>query len=288
MALPLKNRTKITIKKVLILGYDGTGKSTYAEKYCNDNHLKPIVIDIDDTNYTDLPIIDLKEYLPSNIGLNYDKKYYDAILKIIKDIQDEPEYDTIIIDGISSLIEILTSKAKGLQKYGDRKDRFDNILLHLEKTERNLIFVGQKDIEPIHGPDKSSNQCVFKINSIVNEKYECYKENNQFLVDTRKSRTPSKINHKKEEEKPVTAEPVLPRKETPKPQINNDFQIPDPEPLRTIINQVNNFLKNNGTPPTRKNIWIETMQRVKDGRIKKELKDDLQEYIMSHCPEELD
>ncbi|RAP49473.1 MAG: hypothetical protein BZ138_07610, partial [Methanosphaera sp. rholeuAM270] len=160
MALPLKDRTKITIKKVLILGYDGTGKSTYAEKYCNENGLKPIVIDIDDTNYTDLPIIELKEYLPSSIGLNYDKKYYEAILQIIKDIVKEgPVYDTIVIDGISSLIEELVSKAKGLQKYGDRKDRFDTILKKLEKTEKNLIFVGQKDIEPIHTADKSSNAC---------------------------------------------------------------------------------------------------------------------------------
>ena len=42
------------LKKVLIYGLDGSGKSTFAEQYCNDNNLNAIVIDVDDTNYTDL------------------------------------------------------------------------------------------------------------------------------------------------------------------------------------------------------------------------------------------
>ena len=48
--LKFKVRGKSDKKKVMIYGNDGTGKSTFAEEYCKQNNLKPIVIDVDDTN----------------------------------------------------------------------------------------------------------------------------------------------------------------------------------------------------------------------------------------------
>ena len=50
--LTFKNRTANDKKKVMIYGNDGTGKSTFAETYCNKNGLNRVVIDIDDTNFT--------------------------------------------------------------------------------------------------------------------------------------------------------------------------------------------------------------------------------------------
>ena len=88
-----------------------------------------------------------------------------------------------------------------------------------------------------------------------------------------------------DESEPVEAEIVEPRH---KPRLNNDLQTPDPEPLRTIVNKIIRILRNEGREPIRKNIWIKATECCKDGRIKAELKDDLQEYIMSHCPEELE
>ena len=58
MVLQFKRRSSETnLKKVMIYGHDGTGKSTFAENYCNKNGLNPVVIDIDDTNYTILVVM---------------------------------------------------------------------------------------------------------------------------------------------------------------------------------------------------------------------------------------
>ena len=59
MAFKLKKRGIDDAKKILIYGNDGTGKSTFASEYCKEHGLNPIVIDIDDTNYTDCDILDL-------------------------------------------------------------------------------------------------------------------------------------------------------------------------------------------------------------------------------------
>lgn len=281
MELKFKNREKINLKKVMIYGNDGTGKSTYAETYSREHQLKPVVIDIDDTNYTNLPILDL--------NFKTDIFTYNQIKNVINEIANEDEFDTIILDGVTSLLEMLVSKAKGLKKYSDRAERFQDILRTLLSSGKNIIFIGQSDMEVIYNEEFQSNKSIIKVNSIVNEKYLCYKKDG-YSVKCVKNRTlPNKpYKDHKQQEKPVKAEPVLPRKETPKPQSNNDFQIPDPEPLRTIVNKVIRILRNEGRKPIRKNIWIKAMECCKEGRIKPEYKDDLQEFIMTHCPEELE
>lgn len=152
-------------KKVLIYGLDGSGKSTFAEKYCKDNNLNPIVIDVDNTNYTDCNIVD--------IDLSTDIKAYQNMKDVIKEIVVS-DYDTIIIDGVSSLIELFTSKAKGMKAYKDRADRFNSVLRKLINSKKNLIFIGQADMEVIYNEDHQSNKPVIKTNSIVNEKYRTY------------------------------------------------------------------------------------------------------------------
>ena len=59
MALKFKNRESNPRKKVLVYGLDGSGKSTFAYEYCKRNGLNPVVVDVDDTNFTPSPILDL-------------------------------------------------------------------------------------------------------------------------------------------------------------------------------------------------------------------------------------
>lgn len=180
--LKLKTRGN-DLKKVLIYGLDGSGKSTFAETYCNDNNLNAVVIDVDDTNYTDLDLLDIE--------LTSDIIAYNNMKKTILEIKNS-DYDTIVLDGVSSLIELLTpssdKKDLGMRAYKIRADRFASILQKLLKTGKNLIFIGQIDMEVIYNDETQSNKPVLKINSIVNEKYKCFCEKGNFKTETIKLR----------------------------------------------------------------------------------------------------
>ena len=161
MALRLKNRAKEpNLKKVLIYGMDGSGKSTFAEQYCNEHGLNPICIDIDDTNYTNVPIVE--------INLTTDLTTYNSIKETIKEIT-KSEYDTIILDGVTSLLEMLTSKAKGMAAYSDRSKRWNDILRNLVSSKKNLIFIGQIDMRLVFNDDSQSSKAVIKVNSMQSQ-----------------------------------------------------------------------------------------------------------------------
>lgn len=164
--LKFKVRGKDDLKKVMIYGNDGTGKSTFAETYCNNNGLKPVVIDVDDTNYTNLPIVE--------VDLSSDLKAYKFVKNIVNEVLQSGEFDTIILDGVTSYLEMLVSKANGLKKYSDRAERFQDVLRTLLSSGMNLIFIGQADMKVIYNEEHQSNKMVIKINSLVNEKYYCY------------------------------------------------------------------------------------------------------------------
>ena len=180
--LTFKTRGANDKKKVLIYGNDGTGKSTYAETYCKDNDLKPACIDIDDTNYTSIPLVE--------IDTRTDLTTFNSICEVIDLITDDERFDTIIVDGVTSLIEMLVSKANGLKKYSDRSERFTKILRKLQMSGKHIIWVGQADMKVIYSEDHQSNKIVIKINSIVNEKYHCYiAKNGKYEVETEKYRS---------------------------------------------------------------------------------------------------
>ena len=204
MALRLKDRkTEKNLKKVLIYGMDGSGKSTFAETYCKENGLNPICIDIDDTNYTNVPIVE--------INLTTDLTTYNSIKETIKEIA-KSEYDTIILDGVTSLLELLTSKAKGMAAYSDRSKRWNDILRALLISRKNLIFVGQIDMELIFTPDSQSSKAVIKVNSMVNEKYYTYiDDKGNYLHDVKKFRTLDQIEAeaKPKIKAPKPKEPVM-------------------------------------------------------------------------------
>lgn len=179
--LTFKKRGANDKKKVLIYGNDGSGKSTYAETYCKDNGLNAVCIDIDDTNYTSIPLVE--------IDTRSDVTTFTSICKVIELITNDDRFDTIIVDGVTSLIEMLVSKANGLKKYSDRSERFTKILRLIQSSGKNIIWIGQADMAVIYNDEHQSNKIVIKINSIVNEKYHCYIDNKgKYDVETEKIR----------------------------------------------------------------------------------------------------
>jgi adenosyl cobinamide kinase/adenosyl cobinamide phosphate guanylyltransferase len=179
--LKFKVRGKSDKKKVMIYGNDGTGKSTFAETYCKQHNLKPIVIDVDDTNYTSLPIVE--------VDLSSDLKAYKFVKNIVNEVVQSGEFDTIILDGVTSYLEMLVSKANGLKKYSDRAERFQDVLRTLLSSGMHLIFIGQSDMKVIYNEEHQSNKMVIKINSLVNEKYHCYVDDKgRYKVETEKYR----------------------------------------------------------------------------------------------------
>lgn len=167
--LKLKSRENPK-KMVMIYGLDGSGKSTYAEKYCQENKLKPVVIDIDDTNFTNLPILEL--------DISNDIKAWKNVKNAIKEVAESEQYDTIILDGVTSYLELLVSNANGLAKYSDRTTRWNQILRALQNSGKNIIFIGQEDMKVIYNDDHQTSKAVIKVNSIVNEKYHCIRDEN--------------------------------------------------------------------------------------------------------------
>ena len=178
--LTFKTRGVNDKKKVLIYGNDGTGKSTYAEQYCKDNGLTAVCIDIDDTNFTSIPLVE--------IDTRTDITTFNSICQVIDLISEDDRFDTIIVDGVTSLIEMLVSKANGLKKYSDRSERFTKILRKIQASGKNIIWIGQADMKVIYNDEHQSNKIVIKINSIVNEKYHCLINKGKYEVETEKIR----------------------------------------------------------------------------------------------------
>lgn len=185
--LKFKKRGVNDKKKVMIYGNDGSGKSTFAEKYCEKNGLRPICMDVDDTNFTNVPIVE--------IDTRTDLTTYNSVKDTIDLIAKNEDFDTIIIDGVTSLLEMLVSKGKGLSKYSDRAQRFQDILRKIQMSGKHIIWIGQADMKVIYSDDHQSNKQVIKINSLVNEKYHCYIDKaGRYEVETEKYRVVDKTN----------------------------------------------------------------------------------------------
>jgi|GEM_PF-4041967 len=258
MALKFKKRGSNDLKKVMIYGQDGTGKSTFAAQYCKENNLNPVVIDVDDTNYTGLPILDL--------NFRNDRTTYSEIKEAIEDIKNS-EFDTIIYDGVTSSLEMLVSKAKGLKKYSDRAERFQDILRSLQSSGKHLIFIGQADMEVIYNEEFQSSKMVIKINSIVNEKYLCYKKKDGYSHKVVKFRT-------------FEGDNTSVAGETPEPV--------DDDPIRQVCMDIKRTLEHKGKLVTKSSMKSQVVKEIKAGFINESLRPDLIRYIEKHCPEELD
>ncbi len=203
MVLKIKERKTIP-KKVLIYGLDGSGKSTFAEQYCKENDLNAICLDVDDTNFTNIPLV---EFDRSN-----NLKVQKQVLEFIADVK-QSDFDTVIIDGVSSLLNLLVSNGKGLNKYGDRTVALNKIINELARSKLNFILIGQIDLDT--AKDEVS-VAVVNVNSIVNEKYYCYIDSKgNYLQEVKKFRSLNKVIAEAKTDKPKTDKP-----KTDKPKQN--------------------------------------------------------------------
>ena len=293
MALRFKNRAKEpNLKKVLVYGMDGSGKSTFAEQYCRDNGLNPVCIDIDDTNYTGCPIVEL--------DYSSDQKLFDSIKDTISEIS-ESEFDTIILDGVTSLLEMLTSNARGMAAYSDRSKRWNKILQKLLSSRKHLIFIGQADMEVIYTPDSQSSKAVIKVNSMVNEKYYCYIKGGQYLHDVKKFRTLEQIeaeasipkNEPVRDDYPireVAAQEAHLAQRKSKPSGFETAATIDPTDENPVIeNYVRTIAKRvalQGNKISKRTMRAKTFELVQMGDIPTELKDEIYLYINENCPGE--
>lgn len=256
--LKFKDRSK-NLKKVMVYGNDGTGKSTFAEQYCHENGLNPVVFDIDDTNYTNLPILEL--------DLCNDIRTYKNIKKAIEEIKGS-EFDTIILDGVTSLLEMLVSKAKGLKKYSDRAERFQDILRSLLTSDCNLIFIGQADMEVIYNEEFQSSKMVIKVNSLVNEKYLCYKKKDGF-------------SHKIVKYRGVKNTP----NKTSSESVNDIIGEIDDDPIRNHCRNIKKMLEDDGVNVTKSTMKSKVVKLINAGEIDPSLRPDLIKFIQNYCPE---
>lgn len=264
MVLKFKKRGANDLKKVMIYGNDGTGKSTFAAEYCRENNLSPVVIDIDDTNYTDLPILDL--------NFKSDVMTFNEIKRCIEEISKSSEFDTIILDGVTSLLEMLVSNAKGLAKYSDRATRFQKILQLLLSSGKHLIFIGQADMRVIFSEEFQSSKMVIKVNSIVNEKYLCE-------INDRGEYTHQVIKFRTVTSNDGSVEPTIVDGETP--------ENVDDDPLRKICEDIKSQLEQEGKLVTKSTMKSKVVKLIRAGEIEENLRPSLIQFIQKHCPEEL-
>lgn len=300
MAFKLKKRGIDDAKKILVYGNDGTGKSTFAAGYCKQHGLKPIVIDIDDTNYTDCDIVDLT--------LVSDIKTFNNVKACIEEISRTDKYDTIILDGVSSLIEMLVSKDPGIKKYEVRNDRFKQILKAIRKSGKHIIFIGQADLRVVCNEDFQSNKLIIKVNSIVNEKYHCFidaegkygYEVEKFREATKppeekpqKVRAPEPKNEPVKEDYPIKEvaaqeAPLAQRKSKPSGFETADKVEPtDEEPvLENWMKTVAMKVIQSGNKLNKMNMRKKVFELVQLGEIDSSMKEDLYKYINENCPGE--
>ena len=263
MILKFKDPSKDELKKVLIYGKDGTGKSTFASDYCKEHNLNPVVIDVDDTNRTRL----YSEGRVLNLPLKNSLQTFNNVRDAIDEIAKTDQFDTIILDGVTSLLEMLVSNAKGLAKYSDRATRFQKIIQSLLASEKNLIFIGQADMEVIYNEEFQSSKVVIKVNSLVNEKYLCeIDEKGNFTHKVVKYRTVEKKNDA---------------------SFDKSVNVVD-DNIKDICQNIKDNLESDGKQVTKSTMRTSVVKMINNGNLDASLRPALVQYINKHCPEDLD
>ena len=272
MKLKFKDPQKVDLKKVMIYGLDGTGKSTLAANYCCEHNLHPIVIDIDDTNRTRL----YSEGKVLDLDLSNDVKAFNNINSSIKEIKRLKKFDTIIIDGVTSLLDMLVSDSGGMAKYSDRALRFNKILQTLLSSGKHLIFIGQIDMEVHYNEKNQSSRAVIKVNSLVNEKYLCEAdmEKNKFWHTKVKNRTIEEI---------IEDESTVPETTT-----TTTVSKTTDDPIHNICMQIKLMLEKEGKMVNKSTMKSKVIKLINEGTLPKDNRPVLIKYIQKHCPEELD
>lgn len=161
---------------ILIHGNPGTGKTTSAWKHCQMKGWNPIVLDVNGTNFTPMP----------NLDIDFNKNHI-MVLKQLKHwipIIAKSDYDTIVIEDTGRLIDNKLTPVKGNEKnkfakWEVRATAMSQLLDCLLKSKLNIIFIGQSDMIIKDHENKDDNETyskpVVEINSIVNYAYYTFK-----------------------------------------------------------------------------------------------------------------
>lgn len=175
MEIPIQDKAKRP-DIVLIHGNPGTGKTTSAWKYCQMKGYKPLVLDVNNTNHTPMPNLDVN-WNGNHIAINRE------LLKWIPVIA-KSEYDTLVIEDTGRLIDnkltpLKANEKNKFAKWEVRATNMSKLLDCLLKSGLNLIFIGQSDMIIKDHENKDDNETyskpVVEINSIVNYAYYTYK-----------------------------------------------------------------------------------------------------------------
>nr|WP_302578301.1 AAA family ATPase [Methanobrevibacter arboriphilus] len=217
--LKLKDRREGNVpKRVLIYGEPGAGKSSFCEKYCRENNLKEIVIDFDSTNFTKSPVVD--------IDLSSDLKAYKGIKEVIREVKNSNDYNTIVFDGVGTMLDLLISSANGMRRFADRSDRFNSILKELLSSNLSVIFIGQWDMALDSYQDTTPNKSIIRINSLVNWIYSCKRDGDTFNQTLIKFRKELEIDEKEESTDMVASDYLE--------QIKNNLKKDNPSKIEVI------------------------------------------------------
>lgn len=93
-----------------------------------------------------------------------------------------------------------------------------------------------------------------------------------------------KQKEKEESSKDYDEQVVEPRYK-PRNDANPDMQIEDPEPLRTMCNQIIQQLEKEGKEISKSNMRVKAFEAKKKERITEDIFNKLRDYINNHCPE---
>lgn len=102
---------------------------------------------------------------------------------------------------------------------------------------------------------------------------------------TKTNKQQRKKAQKKEEATKDYDEQVVEPRYKPRTDANHDMQIEDPEPLRTMCNQIIQQLEKEGKEISKSNMRVKAFEAKKKERITEDIFNKLRDYINNHCPE---
>ena len=305
MVLQFIDETKPRYLKTIFYGIDGSGKSMGAKIYCESRGLNPVVIDFDYTNHTGLPRL--------QCDWDNDREVIIGVINIIHDVEKDPVFDTLIIDGVGTFNNLLLPKGKESQRtYLVRTQNFKKIWKELLHANIHVIFIGQKDM--IVTEENESSKFAEMINNMVDYKFHCLKTgkgftSNDFTYVCTKSRNGPEplIGEPIQREVVPEVEPevVAPERPTmqrePTPVMNETRQEdvfmtaatigePDPKyvPVRNTCIEIKKMLEQEGKPVTKSTMKAKVIRLIQDELLPAENRPVLMDYIQQYCPEELE
>ena len=232
-----------------------------------------------------------------------------SYLELLKD----PNFDTLIIDGVGTLNELLLPKGvkDSRRTYLIRTQNFKKIWKVLLHAKIHFIFIGQKDM--IVTEDNESSKFAELINNMVDYKFHCIHSgkgfgSNDFTHVCTKTRgeiepligSPITV----QEDIPIQTEPVSPPLQMQrepiikeKPSIpKDDFvtanEIPAEDfvddPVRNQCILIKEQLEKEGVEVTKSNMRNKVVKLIKEGVLPKANRPSLIQYIDKNCPEGLE